>query len=961
MRYRHRWPYIFALMLHLTVCLATPNARLHPLQRQLHRLVGGHLRILDPDPSDDSELITASAGENTKKQNTGKGGDDRKTLSQQVADGKYGLIQKELFKKPPKKPGIISYAPNHEVPSDNIATLGGLTKNDIWLAENHLLVIKGGGYPAHDDSKQDYVGQLWQPLDDYNAPLHQVKIPKNPAVPPPFPVQLTDDGPLQILGTNSSRTLNASAETPAYALPPPPGWDGEIPPQSQYFPDAGSPNSDPANPSAGEVAVSVPVSGEPPGGMPFPPTFLNGSLPPSFAHLPPGVAILPAPLENATNTDILDEDDPSIYYPPPYSFFYPKDNSSLVPPGPLVPGIILPPPPKFFAPLEEDSATTTRKPIHTTKHVTTTQAATTTERPLGNEIGSTKRPTKIVPTKVSVVKNYSKVTVRVHTSRRPQQKPLLETTKLLRTTIPTTGRPKMITILPVHVNKLNRTYLPVGKNRRPPVTVLKPVKNELLPPKEQPYNNEIRPRPVNLDQINRHRPDFGANRPQRPQYREKQYNGAVTTQVPLKYHKTNVEVSSVSPGQEKFPIGLRTQHPKSTPPPQANFYYYEETDPALNTITTEDPRPKQNQDYYNDWSPIFVDVKPSPPPPPPLIRTPVNKPQYIYVTGRPYESEKPRFRYVPQRPKNTFSIHIANLQSQLQQHYSTHRPTPKPVYQYSFEAQNYRRPEGGKAFRPSPLMDGSDDSFKPIPQYSVQIQPAIEIVPTQRPNYQQVQQLSVDEPSYFSSERPPQQYFQEEQKKKPAYISDPLRYLPQRNTEVVVTPSKPIAEFSYEVTPNPVNQGYYTKPDEGYFDENTKQYFSVFGRKLPSSTTPLPPVERPPLRQRYKDRPLSLESDIKVNYAEVRPAVEGQSEPIKNDNRAEIVKAIEITPPPFNPRGRERYIHYPLPGDQGAHFYFLTPQAERRRQAGQFFFEREGRMRREESKMEKEERNDKTS
>ncbi|XP_066146443.1 uncharacterized protein [Euwallacea fornicatus] len=903
MRYRHRWPYIFALMLHLTVCLATPNARLHPLQRQLHRLVGGHLRILDPDPSDDSELITASAGENTKKQNTGKGGDDRKTLSQQVADGKYGLIQKELFKKPPKKPGIISYAPNHEVPSDNIATLGGLTKNDIWLAENHLLVIKGGGYPAHDDSKQDYVGQLWQPLDDYNAPLHQVKIPKNPAVPPPFPVQLTDDGPLQILGTNSSRTLNASAETPAYALPPPPGWDGEIPPQSQYFPDA----------------------------------------------------------ENATNTDILDEDDPSIYYPPPYSFFYPKDNSSLVPPGPLVPGIILPPPPKFFAPLEEDSATTTRKPIHTTKHVTTTQAATTTERPLGNEIGSTKRPTKIVPTKVSVVKNYSKVTVRVHTSRRPQQKPLLETTKLLRTTIPTTGRPKMITILPVHVNKLNRTYLPVGKNRRPPVTVLKPVKNELLPPKEQPYNNEIRPRPVNLDQINRHRPDFGANRPQRPQYREKQYNGAVTTQVPLKYHKTNVEVSSVSPGQEKFPIGLRTQHPKSTPPPQANFYYYEETDPALNTITTEDPRPKQNQDYYNDWSPIFVDVKPSPPPPPPLIRTPVNKPQYIYVTGRPYESEKPRFRYVPQRPKNTFSIHIANLQSQLQQHYSTHRPTPKPVYQYSFEAQNYRRPEGGKAFRPSPLMDGSDDSFKPIPQYSVQIQPAIEIVPTQRPNYQQVQQLSVDEPSYFSSERPPQQYFQEEQKKKPAYISDPLRYLPQRNTEVVVTPSKPIAEFSYEVTPNPVNQGYYTKPDEGYFDENTKQYFSVFGRKLPSSTTPLPPVERPPLRQRYKDRPLSLESDIKVNYAEVRPAVEGQSEPIKNDNRAEIVKAIEITPPPFNPRGRERYIHYPLPGDQGAHFYFLTPQAERRRQAGQFFFEREGRMRREESKMEKEERNDKTS
>ncbi|XP_030754669.1 cyclin-K [Sitophilus oryzae] len=216
--------------------------------------------------------------------------------------------------------------------NDNIQTLGGLTKSDIWLAENHLLVIKGGTLSStYDDTKQEFVDQIWQPIDDYNAPLHQVKIPKNPKIPPPFPVQLSDDGPLQILGTNSSRTLNETAETPAYALPPPPGWDGEIPPQSQYFPpQAGSANTDSPYITPGQAPMRGSVSGEPPGGLPFPPAPLNGSLPPYFAHLPPGAVVLPAPIGNETDPGILDEEDPSIYYPPPYSFYYPKDNSSVV-------------------------------------------------------------------------------------------------------------------------------------------------------------------------------------------------------------------------------------------------------------------------------------------------------------------------------------------------------------------------------------------------------------------------------------------------------------------------------------------------------------------------------------------------------------------------------------------------------------------------------------------------------
>ncbi|ENN83033.1 hypothetical protein YQE_00607, partial [Dendroctonus ponderosae] len=663
-----------------------------------------------------------SAGENVKGKKGGNA-DERKTLSQQVADGKYGLIQKELFKKQPKRPGIISYAPNSEVPKDNIATLGGLTKNDIWLAENHLLVIKGGAYPPHDDSKQDYISQIWQPIDDYSAPLHQVKIPKNPAVPPPFPVQLSDDGPLQILGTNSSRTLNASAETPAYALPPPPGWDGEIPPQGEYFPETGPANSDQTDPASGQVTLRVPVSGEPAGGMPFPPTLLNGSFPPSFAHLPPGAAILPAPL---------------------------------------------------------------------------------------------------------------------------------------------------------------------GKNH---------------------------------------------------------------------------------------------QFSKTTRKPQSNFYYYEETDPALNAITTEAPQAKPNP-AYDSWNQFYsTPRRPS--------KAPSVKPQYIYLTGRPYEREKPKFRYIPQsqprpKPQTTFSIHIANLQNQLSQQYFTtpdslYRPTSKPVYQYSFEAQNYNRP-GGKAFKPSQLMDSNEDGFKPIPKYSVQIQPAIEIVQTQRPNYQQIQPLNVEEPGYYSNEpqasKPQSQYLQEVQRPS-GYGQSGLRYLPpqQRPTiapdAVQVTPSRPIAEYSYESTPNPVYQGFYTKPDEGYFDENTKQYFTIFGRKLASTTTPLPLVTRPtsPRPARYRqgnyNPPISLHSDLNVNYAQPRPPINPLSEPIDNrpqvdsGSNPEIIKAIEITPPPIASRGKkEQYIHYQLPGDEGAHFYFLTPQAaERRRQAGQYFYERDARVRRDKPQQEEKSKN----
>lgn len=42
----------------------------------------------------------------------------KNTLADQVAMGKYGLIQKELFSTPSPRPGVLSYAANEEVPKD---------------------------------------------------------------------------------------------------------------------------------------------------------------------------------------------------------------------------------------------------------------------------------------------------------------------------------------------------------------------------------------------------------------------------------------------------------------------------------------------------------------------------------------------------------------------------------------------------------------------------------------------------------------------------------------------------------------------------------------------------------------------------------------------------------------------------------------------------------------------------
>lgn len=388
-------------------------------------------RTSGPATGDGEGMLMASAGR--RKSNTSKQGDDddddedKKTLSQQIADGKYGLIEKEIFATTPKRPGIISYASNPEVPRDTAKNLGGLEPEEIWLAENHLLVLRGGVFPEYKPNKTDDSATVWPPIDDYNAPLRQVKIPANPKVPPPFPVQLRDGGPTQFIGFNGTagrRPLppffpqpppgNGSYFAPPFPFPfpppgnftpglyppifpenstpgggfyPPPGNGSFSPPPFPYPPPPPRNGSyfapPPGNFTPGrEPFYPPPFPGFPPPPYnatfyppyPLPPPFPpNGTLPfpPPFLNLPPGAAFLPPP---GNLTEPFDEDDPSLYYPPPYDFYYPKDNSTEVPPGPLVPGIILPPPPNFFAPLNDSDEQPTPPPPTTQPPVTHTPA-----------------------------------------------------------------------------------------------------------------------------------------------------------------------------------------------------------------------------------------------------------------------------------------------------------------------------------------------------------------------------------------------------------------------------------------------------------------------------------------------------------------------------------------------------------------------------------------------------------
>lgn len=758
--------------------------------RVVHKLVGGHITL---SRDDDAELMTLGAGEGkSSKKTKDKDKEEKKTLAQQVADGKYALIQTELFSKPIKKPGLISYRENSEVPHDNIANLGGLNKSDIWLSENHLLVIKGGSYPPYNSQNLD--GDIWPSIDDYKAPRRQVKLPARPKVPPPFPVQLEDGGPLLLLGTNATKTLNGSFESGIYPVYP---EENYVPGSEQPEPPAGYPPSyrDKANATAGEAPFPIPPFVGP-GLDHYDPTKegpLNNN---NNGNLPFFPFINPADFPNLDNIT-YDEDDPSIYYPPPYSFYYRQDNTTEVPPGPLVPGIVLPPPPNFFAPLEEENQTKSVAPSSSEKPITTTESNS-------NQYNfTTSKPHRVTPT---TAKKYPTITILKAITSAVPQRPKKPKTIVTTSRVPLKGYYTTTQFEPISLKKHSKDFI-----------------KELV---------------FNIPRLTTPRP-------------------------------------SIPPVV-----------PDDKGPPRGQYYFYDE-----NSINTTPRLRKQN--YF---IPPINEEHPQPEQPR----------QYYYINNK---------NDYPRRPADTFSIHIARLKDQIHTYRTAlrndndfyhrpiyNKPLPKPLYQYSFESVNYP----------------NQQRQQQLPRhYDIEIQEAIEVTqPT--PIYETTQEDTF--------------YYPETVTENP------------RKKQSAKSHSRPISEYSFEATPNPIFQQLYTKHDEPYIDDVTKEYFTSFGKKLPVATTPIPTkYVNTRTEDDVRNRPISLERDTLINYLHSRPAINPNAEFLPKYDRTQpyeqgypryrsTVENIEEERPP--------YISYKLPGDEGTHFYFITPKlAQKRQQNSSYFYQ----------------------
>lgn len=282
-----------------------------------------------------------NSGENSKSfSNNNNRKEKQKTLSDQIIEGKYGLIEKELFKKTLKAPGVISYKINTEIPNDNLDTLGGLEKKDIWLSEDSLLVLKGGVL----NEKSTETSNNFKPIDSFEAPKRPVKIPLNPKFPPPFPVNFEDRGPLYFIGHDKHSLSNPNKTS---------FFSGLI--DRKWLAQNNSLDTKYRSGGVGAKNFTIDHLHEviPPKWI-FQKTDRNNNFLKQFQSNPT------VPNQSFNRTQDLNEDDPSVFYPPAYSFFYKINNTNLV--GPLVPGVVLPPPPNFFAVYDPDE---NNKPLKT--------------------------------------------------------------------------------------------------------------------------------------------------------------------------------------------------------------------------------------------------------------------------------------------------------------------------------------------------------------------------------------------------------------------------------------------------------------------------------------------------------------------------------------------------------------------------------------------------------------------
>ncbi|XP_053678200.1 uncharacterized protein LOC128728597 [Anopheles nili] len=443
-------------------------------------------------------LVAAGAGEGPGQDNQSVSvappatkSESAKTLADQVAEGKYGLIHRELFQRRPQRLGVLNYRRNEEVPLDDERNYGGLRPDEIWLAEDHLLVLKGGSINfGSNRSGADGPAGAWQPIDDYRAPDRQVQIPANPAVPPPFPVQLREDGPIEFIRGRQVPAFNPFTNESAFLF------------TNKAFPVIRPEDFGGQNILAGPAAHNA--SGQHHTGLQYPPpvnpppvsdnrTYSNPFLklpPPPGLPLGPPLAGPGGSLDEQRNRTGLfppgDEDDPSLYYPPPYTFEYRGNYTNPVPPGPLVPGIILPPPPNFFIlkPTVSSANGTERVPVERTKPSKppktlysgsrpTATATTTTAAPTPPPVNSVVPP-KIVPSRVEIQKAVLKTFVPVLEvygaprqpgskvpTKRPRPKPTLP--------------PTVTTTVPLHAPSTKLHKIPPEGARQPPVVPAHPI------------------------------------------------------------------------------------------------------------------------------------------------------------------------------------------------------------------------------------------------------------------------------------------------------------------------------------------------------------------------------------------------------------------------------------------------------------------------------------------------------
>lgn len=664
----------------------------------------------------DNGLLRASAGaglESAGESGTSKP-ESKKTLSDQVAEGKYGLIQKELFEKPIKRPGVLSYDKNPEVPKDTKNNYGGLEEEEIWLAEDHILVLAGGALSSNGKESE------WVPIDAYEAPKRPVKIPNNPEVPPPFPVQLEENGPIQFIGNNQAPFFGAF---PNGSVPPPPFPSGPGINQGPFPPPPGGYNPSNLPPWPGSIQNFTTENGynyPPPVENPFltygppPPLGYPPGAPP-FGVGPPAGPFINGSLENANNTlDYPDEDDPSLYYPPPYSFIYKNNYSNPVPPGPLVPGIVLPPPPNFFTRLEGSLSNGQKS----------------------NRTALRKRP----PQRVPIVRPHKIPGSTGDSIPPPQLPPFTKITKLTTTNLPPTIRRPTTTLPPTTTlrttipprlvnNNQQNVYIPKYKDRENIVINYEPPQ---LPPVRHHHFHQQQPaKPVVLPQfqLDDHIEDHYQTNTVEPPPATKTVTQLKKVNDPLiKFIGSNVHSNSNNGGGGGNPIYVeyfdaqKHHRPSSTSTPGPTYI-----------PVTREPSSSPGFDYDKY---LYVtpqpEIRPNGEPPQLPIHT---QPDIIYQQLLPIEhpvKSPPSFNHEVETIRQTLNYYQTQPQliplsgsgeSDAYQNQMPRTPKAKPVYQYSFDMT-----EGGgnsvgstspkyvqSSIRPS-LLDTTP--FKPMVQYS---------------------------------------------------------------------------------------------------------------------------------------------------------------------------------------------------------------------------------------------------